>query len=377
MGMGLGMRIWELRQACHMTQAELAKAAGISRSFLAQLERGMRTDIAFSRAVGLAAALGVTLDDLARPSSRDPSDASQRTASFPPAPQGCLPWPQEPGLLALAQRLRAQGHPFWPLEGWSLSGAKWQTVCPHHGAEVRLKAEEIRGYRRRRTVIQVEAACGCSRRRLLRAWGVNPELGEPATGLTIEELARHVGLPADYLRGLGVRERAGRVEIPYRDFQGREVGVEKRLALRKEDRPDRQRFERATLPVPYGLDRFRDAEKARYVIIVEGASDCWTLWYKDFPALGLPGADTAGLLTEPMLWPLERVVVVQEADPAGQEFAQQVRARVANLAPDVRVQVLAMPPDAKDMNAKYRQKPQAFAAWLRRAIEEAAHPGSA
>ena len=40
--------------------------------------------------------------------------------------------------------------------------------------------------------------------------------------------------------------------------------------------------------VPYGLERLDEARKAGYLVLVEGESDCWTLWYQGFPALGIP-----------------------------------------------------------------------------------------
>ena len=54
--------------------------------------------------------------------------------------------------------------------------------------------------------------------------------------------------------------------------------------------------------VPYGLGRLEEARKAGYLVLVEGESDCWTLWYHGFPALGLPGAEMARTLEESMLY---------------------------------------------------------------------------
>ena len=62
---------------------------------------------------------------------------------------------------------------------------------------------------------------------------------------------------------------------------------------------------RSAVPVPlvpmtyaspvmaYGEGRLGEAVAAGYLILVEGESDCWTLWHAGFPALGLPGAKTA------------------------------------------------------------------------------------
>jgi putative DNA primase/helicase len=39
----------------------------------------------------------------------------------------------------------------------------------------------------------------------------------------------------------------------------------------------------------YGLWRLDQACAAGYVVMVEGASECHTLWFHGVPAIGLPG----------------------------------------------------------------------------------------
>src|SRR5438045_8849924 len=80
--------------------------------------------------------------------------------------------------------------------------------------------------------------------------------------------------------------------------------------------------------VPYGLERLSDARKAGYLVLVEGESDCWTLWYQGFPALGLPGAEMAGVLEESTLEGVERLYIVQEADRAGDIFVRALANRL-------------------------------------------------
>ena len=48
--------------------------------------------------------------------------------------------------------------------------------------------------------------------------------------------------------------------------------------------------------VPYGVWRLAGSRELGYLVLVEGESDCWTLWHHDLPALGLPGATMAKLL---------------------------------------------------------------------------------
>jgi putative DNA primase/helicase len=56
------------------------------------------------------------------------------------------------------------------------------------------------------------------------------------------------------------------------------------------DGREKFRWRSGDKPLPYGLGLLKEARKAGHVILVEGESDCHTLWYHDIPALGIPGA---------------------------------------------------------------------------------------
>ncbi len=117
------------------------------------------------------------------------------------------------------------------------------------------------------------------------------------TGLSVTELAATKSIPEDFLRGLGVIDgfagspanRRPCVDIPYMDLKGQIVAVQKRLSLTGQPRFI---WRRGDHPIPYGLWRLKEAYKSGYLILVEGASDAWTLWLHEIPALGLPGAST-------------------------------------------------------------------------------------
>jgi transcriptional regulator with XRE-family HTH domain len=64
-GTGIGKRVRELRAAAGLTQQQLAVAAGMTLSNVAQIERGKITDPRLSTLRALAAALGVPLGELA------------------------------------------------------------------------------------------------------------------------------------------------------------------------------------------------------------------------------------------------------------------------------------------------------------------------
>jgi transcriptional regulator with XRE-family HTH domain len=69
----MSARLKQLREAAGMTQAALAKAAGVPLRTYQTWEQGVRTPL-FDAAAKVAEALGVSLDDLAgiKPSRRKP-----------------------------------------------------------------------------------------------------------------------------------------------------------------------------------------------------------------------------------------------------------------------------------------------------------------
>ena len=136
----------------------------------------------------------------------------------------------------------------------------------------------------RKIGIQV-AATGVERRR------------RESEGLTLVELASAKLLPADFLQGFGVSDgfvgsgssRRSCVDIPHMDEKETVLSIQKRLSLHDAPRFFWRRGDKAVL---YGLWKLQEFRSKGYIILVEGASDCWTCWYHDIPAIGLPGAST-------------------------------------------------------------------------------------
>jgi hypothetical protein len=142
-------------------------------------------------------------------------------------------------------------------------------------------------------------------------------------GCTVEQYAEAKRLPVDFLRSLGISDyKDGRwpdvrvLRIPYRDGRGNEPAVRIRFALDKSaGGGDRFLWRKGSKPLLYGLDRL---DSAGEVVIVEGESDCHTLWSHDIAAVGLPGANgwkeerDAGSLAE-----AQRIFVIVEPDSGG------------------------------------------------------------
>lgn len=131
------------------------------------------------------------------------------------------------------------------------------------------------------------------------AWGggdhspsVSGSTGQ-SSGCTLAAYADAKRLPIDFLTGLGLTEftycGSKAIRIPYRDGAGVECATRFRVNLsRGEQQDDRFRWKQGAKPLLYGLERLANADDS--VVIVEGESDCHTLWFHGVPAVGLPGA---------------------------------------------------------------------------------------
>jgi hypothetical protein len=114
--------------------------------------------------------------------------------------------------------------------------------------------------------------------------------------LTLDQYASAKQLPIDFLKACGLSEftyeHKPAVRIPYLGEDGGQVAVRFRIVD-----GDRFRWKSGTKPCLYGLTRLSDARREGHVVLVEGESDCHTLWYHGIPALGIPGAaKSVGLL---------------------------------------------------------------------------------
>jgi hypothetical protein len=83
--------------------------------------------------------------------------------------------------------------------------------------------------------------------------------------------------------------------------------------------------------LPYGLWKLSEAQKAGYCWLVEGESDCWTLWSRMLPALGIPGASNEKVLQPGMLDTIARIYIVNEPDQAGQAFPARIVQRLREI----------------------------------------------
>ncbi len=249
-----------------------------------------------------------------------------------------------------------------------LSGQDWMCRCPAHDDDTPSLSirEESPGGR-----IFVKCFAGCHDTAVLKKLDLTvkhlfPEKATPPgfsvrAGLKLEELATAKKLPVGFLQSLGVQTswvRKTRSEpersvvealsdpgdwqnLPYKS-QWREVFIPYHL-------PDGSRAERHrrryTLSgemkfawtgtkndgaiVPYGLDRLKIAREKGFLILVEGETDCWSLWLHGYPALGVPGATNIKTLKREYFEGIDKVFLIQEPDSGGDTFFAAIGKRLS------------------------------------------------
>src|SRR5262249_23842808 len=111
---------------------------------------------------------------------------------------------------------------------------------------------------------------------------------------------------------------------------------------------------------PYGLWRLNEAQKVGRLFIVEGESDCWTLWLHGEPALGIPGNTSANVLLAEHLEQVDEVYIVRENDQGGKTFLDLVPKRLKTLDYRGAVYALALPAEVKDVNDLHCAGPEQF-----------------
>jgi putative DNA primase/helicase len=160
---------------------------------------------------------------------------------------------------------------------------------------------------------------------------IPPRTTATAQPCTLENYAEVKGLPVAFLEKLGLRDQKyqGRpaVRISYRDVDGNENAVRYRIALEEsEEGDDRFRWRTGSKARPYGLWRLNAIRRAGYVVLVEGESDCHTLWYHGIAALGVPGANNWKDEWSEYLEGLEKIYAVIEPDQGGETFLSKLAA---------------------------------------------------
>jgi len=194
--------------------------------------------------------------------------------------------------------------------------------------------------------------------------------GNGRSPLSLLDLAQHKRLPWQFLFNLGVTDNdRGSIEIAYHLADG-SLAPRHRIRTALVAKEGSYWSKGTGDIVPYGLERLKEARQAGYLVLVEGESDCWTLWYHHIPALGLPGAEMAGKLDEAMLEGIERLYVMQEPDAGGAAFVKHISHQLESWHWQGKASIVTLP-GAKDPNALHQQDVQAFQATFQQALAQA------
>jgi hypothetical protein len=250
------------------------------------------------------------------------------------------------------------------LKGVRRAGSSYQSLCPTHpDRQVSLSIDEGKDGR-----VLLKCFAGCTTETIVEALGLsmadlfarsserrqrhargskeerNPGGGGAARGrgdgprgdghsnarmehegLTLVEYAAAKALPLAFLQRLGLSDvYVGRpaVRMPYLDRTGLEISVRFRQALIG---GDRFRWRRGSKLYPYGLWRLEEARRAGFVVVVEGESDCHTLWFHEIPAIGIPGAATWQEAWADYFDEIPQIYVILEPDRGGEALDRSLR----------------------------------------------------
>jgi putative DNA primase/helicase len=188
--------------------------------------------------------------------------------------------------------------------------------------------------------------------------------------LDLVDLAQEKQLPWKYLFHLGVAEkRPGCLQIPYH-LQDGTLAPRHRLRTSLVAKEGSHWSNGQGEIVPYGLERLEEARKAGYLIIVEGESDCWTLWLHGFPAIGLPGAEMVHTLKETYLAGIEKLYIVHEPDAAGSRFATHLKLLLEKWKWPGKALVVSLV-DAKDPNELHKKDWRVFKSAFQQVLDRA------
>jgi hypothetical protein len=210
---------------------------------------------------------------------------------------------------------------------------------------------------------------------------VSAEQERPA-GLTLLQYSEAKGLDEALLRRWGLRDgnhgRTRSVVMPYKGPDGETLALRHRVAISGGDKFLWRKGDKVNVAGLYGVWMLRWWRKdgKRRLWIVEGESDCHTLWQAGEAALGVPGATTIAKHPE---WlqaadGFDEVVVVHEGGTAAEGLVHAVRwscVRDRLLVVDIQAEVDTESKDPSALWERCGQDKEAFRAKLDMALETA------
>lgn len=167
------------------------------------------------------------------------------------------------------------------------------------------------------------------------------------------QLAHAKMISPEVLKTFGLEEKDGAVLIPYCDETGHVLVKKQRTNVKA---TAGSYWPKGVPLMPYGLNvaaKLREKGQ-QWLILVEGESDCWTLWRHELPALGVPGAGAGGCLKAEHVRDVHELYIHVENDSAGQQFVQGLQRQLAKIGFAGDVFTFSVPAPHKDVNDYYR-----------------------
>lgn len=162
-----------------------------------------------------------------------------------------------------------------------------------------------------------------------------PKNVKSRANLTVKELAKKKGFSPEYLDKYCTDRVNSGVKIHYKTKSGK---LAARHRLRFRDNKTWTKSDHANI-LCYGIWKIDDYEED-YLILVEGESDCWTLWKHGIQAIGVPGNTLHKKLKKTYVDKFEEIVIWQEHGESGQTFVDNLYKRLENINYDGEINVL-------------------------------------
>lgn len=253
------------------------------------------------------------------------------------------------------------------------SGGEIKASCPvpGHGQGNGDRNPSLSIWEKEDGSVDLKCYAGCEKNTVLAAIGLTwqnlyPPREEKARRepISVSALARAKKLPVEVLRSFGLADLpGGKVGIPYHDAARAVVETKTRTALAAKEGSF---WPKGKPLLAYGLDHLGMARQQGFLVLVEGESDCWTLWHHAFPGLGIPGVDACKVLEAGHLTGISTIYFIQEPDAGEQAFARKIPARLKALGFQGRVIPVRL--EAKDPNALHQRDPEGFPEAFRAAL---------
>ena len=203
---------------------------------------------------------------------------------------------------------------------------QFRSPCPAHGGDGMNMVSYLDGngvrfqcFSDRCTHAEVRDALELSESQI-RADSVN--------GCTLAEYAEYKTLPLDDLQKFGLTDtryaNKPAVKMPYWNRDRANVSVRYRVSSEGKAKVRSKKSGEVRL---YGMWKLDEAAKQNQLVIVEGESDCHTLWHHKISAVGIPGAQQVNLAMPDLLEFLEdapsvEVHLLEDPDIGGKSFVR-------------------------------------------------------